>query len=106
MFAAPGPGKDRRYIAEMTRRRIGRRLIMLANAAWLWGWGCAPKAVSEPPPQSPGALETAQDAGLPAVPLTANGVIVPSDVKLQPGPKEAALPSGGAPAATASPTSN
>ncbi len=85
-------------------RPVGRRLIVLANAAWLWG--CGPKAVSEPPPQTPAALETAADAGLPAVPLTAKGVIVPSDVKLQPGPHEAALPGEPTPASTASPGAN
>jgi hypothetical protein len=82
-------------------RPVGRRLIAVANVAWLWG--CAPKAVSEPPPQTPAALETAPDAGLPAVPLTAKGVVVPSDVKLEPAPREAALPSGSTPASTASP---
>jgi hypothetical protein len=75
----------------MTRRSIERRVIALAGAVWLWG--CSSTAVNEPPPQTPSAEETAADAGLPAVPLTGKGVVVPSDVKLQPGPKAAVPPS-------------
>lgn len=79
------------------------RAIALANAVWLWG--CTPSAVNEPPPQTPAPVETALDAGLPAVPLTGKSVIVPSDVKLQPGPKAAVPPTEGPPA-IASPGAN
>jgi len=68
----------------------GRYLIALAGL--LWFGGCGPKAVNEPPPQTPAAV-TPADAGLPAAPLARKGVIVPSDVKMQSAPLEA-VPAG------------
>jgi hypothetical protein len=65
----------------------GRYLIALASLFWLAA--CGPKAVNEPPPQVPAAV-TPADAGLPAAPLARKGVIVPSDVKMQSAPLEAA----------------
>jgi hypothetical protein len=87
----------------MTSKLIGRWLMALVCAVWLSG--CRPAAVNQPPPQTPATVQTAPDAGLPMVPLTKKGVIVPSDVKLQPGPK-AAVPPGEVTPAVASPGAN
>ncbi|HEY7371016.1 MAG TPA: hypothetical protein VIF57_02485 [Polyangia bacterium] len=52
---------------------------------------CATRSSAEPSAQTPGGAEASSaDAGLPNVPLTGKSVIVPSDVKLQPGPNPAA----------------
>jgi hypothetical protein len=69
---------------------------------------CAPRASTEPPPNLPASTAAAseQDGGLPAVPLRGKGVIVPSDVKLEPGPKAATPPSSGVTNATATPNAN
>ena len=79
----------------MATTSIGRWLV-LAPAVVLLA-ACAPKASTDPAPQRPTAPETsAADAGHPMVPLTGEGVIVPSDVKLEPAPKRAAQPGVGA----------
>jgi hypothetical protein len=65
----------------MAAGSIKRRLILLAGAAWIAA--CAPKAVGEPPPRVAGSVPTDADAGLPPMPLTKRGVVVPSDVKLE-----------------------
>ena len=66
-------------------KSIGQRLILAASMAF--PWACGPKAIDGPQPQTPATVETSADAGLPNVPLTGRGVVVPSDVKLEPGPK-------------------
>lgn len=90
----------------MTTKSISRALIVAAAAA-VGLAACGPKAIGEPPPQTPAHVETSADAGLPAVPLTGRGVVVPSDVKLQPGPRPATTsPATGAPSGPATPTQN
>ena len=85
----------RTYVARMAIKSISRWLV-LAPAAMLLA-ACAPKASTDPAPQRPTSPETSSaDAGHPNVPLVGEGVIVPSDVKLDPGPKTAAQPSPGA----------
>jgi len=74
----------------MATTSIARWLLLLAGASGLGG--CGPKVASEPPPQNVSSVPTESDGGLPAVPLTRKGVVVPSDVKLQPGPTEAPPP--------------
>jgi len=70
---------------------IGRWLIFAAAVAVFPT--CGPKPVRDSPPQTPVAAQptvpSSPDAGLPAVPLTGKGVIVPSDVKLEPAPPTA-----------------
>jgi hypothetical protein len=68
---------------------MGRRLVLLGGAALGAMGACAPKPVSEPPPQTVRQVQvpTAADAGPAPVPLTGRGVAVPSDVKLEPPPK-------------------
>jgi hypothetical protein len=68
--------------------------------------GCRPKVGQEPPPQSAGHVPTESDAGLPAVPLSRRSVVVPSDVKLQPGPAEAKAPAAPPTGASFSPPGN
>lgn len=80
-----------------------RLLPVLGGAVWLGA--CGPKAVGEPPPQTPGSVPTSADAGLPAVPLKSSGVIVPSDVKMETAPKQT-TPQGPMTPATASPGGN
>ena len=88
----------------MTTNAIGRRLILVTGAVALSA--CGPKAIDGPQPQTPASIETSADAGLPAVPLTGKGVIVPSDVKLEPAPNPPAPPATGTPSATATPNAN
>jgi hypothetical protein len=66
---------------------------------------CTPKATTAPPPQAP-VLADSPDGGFPNVPLTKKGVIVPSDVKLEPGPKPEGQPAPGITNATATPNAN
>jgi hypothetical protein len=61
---------------------------------------------ADPPPQTPTAAEASPDGGLPAVPLQGKGVVVPSDVKLEPAPGAAASPTAVVPSSTATPTAN
>lgn len=69
--------------------------------------GCARKATAVPPPQVPtSAAPSSADGGWPAVPLTGKGVITPSDVKLEPGPKAAEQQSSGLTNTTATPNAN
>ena len=68
---------------------------------------CASRTMAEPPAQTPAGAEAAPaDAGLPAVPLTGKGVIVPSDVKLEPGPTTSAPRPPGVSNVTATPNAN
>ena len=60
---------------------------MISAAAAISFSACTPKATTAPPPQTPVAADSS-DGGFPNVPLTRKGVVVPSDVKLQPGPTE------------------
>ena len=66
---------------------------------------CAPKVSSAPPPQAP-AVADSPDGGFPNVPLTKKGVIVPSDVKLEPAPKPEGQLGPGVTNATATPSAN
>jgi hypothetical protein len=67
---------------------------------------CGTRPIADPPPQTPSTAEgTSADAGLPPVPLTGKGVVVPSDVKLDPEPKPVAQPPG-TPSASVAPTAN
>ena len=84
----------------MRMKSFGRHLTVLGGAAWLGA--CGPKAVGEPPPQTPSSVPTSADAALPAVPLSGSGVVVPSDVKMETPPKETTAPGPLTPA-TASP---
>jgi hypothetical protein len=69
--------------------------------------GCASRTTTEAPPQTPAGTEAASpDAGLPAVPLTGKGVIVPSDVKLEPSPKASTSVPAGISSATGTPNTN
>jgi hypothetical protein len=70
----------------MATTAMARWLLLLAGAGVLGG--CGRKVASDPPPQNVSSVPTESDGGLPAVPLTRTGVVVPSDVKLQPGPTE------------------
>lgn len=68
---------------------------------------CARRASADPPSHVPaGAASTPGDGGLPAVPLTRKGVITPSDVKLEPGPRSPERPSSGLSNTTATPNAN
>ncbi|HXU03201.1 MAG TPA: hypothetical protein VN903_19680 [Polyangia bacterium] len=68
---------------------------------------CASRTRADPPPATPASAETAStDAGLPAVPLTRKSIVVPSDVKLDPAPKEAATQPPGISSVTATPNVN
>ena len=61
-------------------------LRLIFPASLLVG-ACGPKAGTQPPPQTPAAAEpSSPDAALPPVPLKGKGVVVPSDVKLEPEP--------------------
>ena len=85
----------------MAIESIGRWLVLGPAVVLLAA--CGPKANTDPAPQRPTAPETSSvDAGHPMVPLTGEGVIVPSDVKLEPPPKHGAQPGTGvtSPAAT------
>jgi hypothetical protein len=87
---------------------IGRWLM---NAAALVVFpACGPKAVRDAPPSPPVSVErrepSSPDAGLPAVPLSGKGVIVPSDVKLEPAPPSATPPATPATNAAIGPTAN
>jgi hypothetical protein len=97
---APGFYGPRAYLAGMSPKSIGTRLILLASVAFILS--CGPKAVSDPPPRTAASVPTDADAGLPMVPLTGRGVAVPSDVKLEPAPNPptppASAPLTGAPA--------
>ena len=66
---------------------------------------CAPQTTNAPPPQAPAAADV-PDGGFPNVPLTKKGVIVPSDVKLEPAPKPEGQPAPGPTSATATPNAN
>ena len=82
----------------MAKKSISASLI-LAAASWAFS-ACATRASGEPSPQTPGGAEASStDGGLPNVPLSGKGMIVPSDVKLQPGPN----PSGPTPASVSTP---
>jgi hypothetical protein len=74
----------------MATTAMARWLLLFAGAGILCG--CGPKVASDPPPQNVSSVPAESDGGLPAVPLTREGVVVPSDVKLQPGPKDAPPP--------------
>ena len=67
----------------MRSRSSSRWLLAIAGAALLGA--CGPARVNEPPPQNPGSSQPSADGGLPVVPLTRRGVIVPSDVNMSPG---------------------
>jgi len=67
------------------------RGLILAVGAWAAA-SCGPNVVNEPPPQTAGSVPTSADAGLPFVPSNRRGVVVPSDVKLEPPPREAQAP--------------
>ena len=83
---------------------IGRRLILVTGVVVIAA--CGPR-VTSPPPQTPPAAEaTSPDAALPAVPLTGRGVVVPSDVKLEPAPKRETDPATGITRATITPNAN
>jgi hypothetical protein len=88
----------------MTMQSIGRRLILVTGALALCA--CGPRAINNPPPQTPASAETSADAGLPAVPLTGKGVIVPSDVKLQPASNPTTPPATATTSPTATPNAN
>jgi hypothetical protein len=66
----------------MTRASILRRLVLFVGAGWLCA--CSPAPGNEPPPRTVREVPTPADAAPPPVPLTGRGVIVPSDVKLEP----------------------
>jgi hypothetical protein len=82
------------------------------------GPACASKKGADPPLQSPAAPAapadpaapateaSSPDAGLPMVPLSRKGVVVPSDVKLQAVPATAGPATADAPRTTATPTAN
>jgi hypothetical protein len=73
----------------MGLQSIGRRLIVAMGVLVLGA--CGPKATTNPPPQTPSNAEpTSPDAALPMVPLRGKGVVVPSDVKLEPAPADEA----------------
>jgi hypothetical protein len=76
---------------------VGRRLIVIVAMTGLSA--CGHKAGGDSPPQNPSTVSTSPDAGLPVVPLSRRGVIVPSDVKLETSPNEMPpLPGGPSPA--------
>ena len=84
---------------------MGRWLILGAAAAVLAA--CTPKVTRDPTARTPAqAEEAAGDAGFPMVPLEGKGVIVPSDVKLEPGPKAVSQPAIPAANASVAPTAN
>ncbi len=90
----------------MAKNSLGTTLFLTAGVLLLPA--CASRTRADPPPQTPaGAEATPTDAGLPPVPLTGKGVVVPSDVKLEPGPKPAAgPPTPGISSVTATPNAN
>jgi hypothetical protein len=89
----------------MAMASIGRWLV-LAPAVVLLA-ACAPTAATGPAPQSPTSSETSSaDAGHPAVPLTGKGVIVPSDVSMDPSPKRTGQPGADVPSAATAPQMN
>lgn len=91
-------------IEPINKRAIRPLVVALAFALFP---ACAARAPSEPPPQMPAAAEAASaDAGLPMVPLNQKGVVVPSDVKLEPAQTAATQPTAVVPGATATPTAN
>jgi hypothetical protein len=68
---------------------------------------CASNKGSDPPPRSPAAAEASSpDGGLPMMPLNRKGVVVPSDVRLQPAPTAVAPQTADLPSATATPRAN
>ena len=74
---------------------ISRWLVLVPAVVLLAA--CAPKASTDPAPQRPTSPEASSaDAGYPPVPLTGKGVVVPSDVKLETGPKPEPQPGTGA----------
>jgi hypothetical protein len=82
----------------MAKKSISASLILAAASSVFSA--CAARSSAEPPAQTPSAAEpSSADAGLPNVPLTGKSVIVPSDVKLQPGPN----PSAPTPASVSTP---
>ncbi len=81
------------------------RQWLISAAAAVSLSACTPKVTSDPPPQTPAAADS-PDGGFPNVPLTRKGVVVPSDVKLEPAPKPEGPPSTGVTSATATPNSN
>jgi hypothetical protein len=87
----------------MATTSVVRALILLAGAQL--AAGCGPRAVNEPPAQTIGTIPTPADAGLPASPSNRRGVIVPSDVQLEPPPREAQAPAV-SPAGPAIPSRN
>jgi len=87
----------------MAMKSIGRWLIFAATVVSLSA--CTPKATTAPPPQVPAAADTT-DGGFPNVPLTKKGVIVPSDVKLEPPAGPERQPAPGSTNATATPNVN
>lgn len=98
IFASRRVGADPCFAPHRTQIRIhmtsiGRWLIIAAAAAVLPT--CGPRPVRDSPPRTPVSAQaqppepSSPDAGLPAVPLTGKGVIVPSDVQLEPAPKTA-----------------
>jgi hypothetical protein len=88
----------------MAMRSIVERLVV---AAVVMLPACASNTPSEPPPQTATAAEAPPtDGGLPAVPLQRKGVVVPSDVKLEPAPSAAGPPTAVVPNTTATPTGN
>jgi len=84
-------------------KSIGQWLILAAIAVSFSA--CTPKATTAPPPQVPAAADSA-DGGFPNVPLTKKGVIVPSDVKLEPPAGPEGQPAPGLTNATATPNAN
>jgi hypothetical protein len=83
---------------------IGRGVILAVGLTLLAA--CASKPMTDPAPQAQSSADpSAADAGLPVVPLTRKGVIVPSDVKLEP-LRPAAQTTPGPAGVTATPNSN
>jgi len=87
----------------MAMKSIGQ--WMISAAAAISFSACTPKATTAPPPQTPVAADSS-DGGFPNVPLTRKGVVVPSDVKLEPAPRPEGPPSTGVTSATATPNAN
>ena len=84
---------------------IERWLILATGAVVIAA--CGPKVTGSPPPQTPPAAEaTSPDAALPAVPLAGKGLVVPSDVKLEPPPRRETDTGPGITRATITPNTN